>query len=1302
MNIGYHCDLIREAFLFTSNKFHQDHPAVRTAQLSNFYTDIFQRDEICYADPTTFTDELREIVESLHTENLPTETDVKWYVKSLAFATHKRLKDLMKSGQTADITSMLMVIGSTLHIIHDFYAHTNWSELYIDKLDNMVENACYFEVGENDIRKAVKKYNGFGAQRYIYGDEKDFFACCKKEGRPSHTRMHKDYAGRSFFERAYKSAFRASVMWLNYVKSVVGNSIWAKIESYDGGSHWSTIKRITEPGTGALFKIFSYAGAWKSPKSMYDALTAVALVKEAPALIRDFVQMSLLKQWKENILNISKYLFERSNAGKLIYLRQNGVKMNGKHFLDMAREEHSEKALKDFAKDFSSGCPTFVLFQEYFEKKIYYYEYFEVDDYLSYLLRKATNNNNAFEEFKQSFERTLDHQCQDIQFDQEADMEFQKLCEMKIEEEIKWLKIRIPECKNTESYCGNSDIYARIFIDGVLYRESEYLDQDNPKPCWLALKPVLTKELNKDIAIKIQFKEDDEFTENDVYATITGNYNPAKDTFVTDEYVQAGINGIKVFATRDGFKGVMEIGIMSCHTMEVGVIVPDVDLAGTDHRMFADIGSRMYLLDNPENDDFERDTSNIFCIDPGNNFVKEDVTRLDIYKANDSDDYGGVLLKEAYVALNGELIKKKNINFWLVDDSNCAPTGPAFHSETIFGIEEDEKLESLGVKLHTEYNYKSGNGNGTDQIIKLELMDKDQKTLLCFQLDKEYLIDDYYRDKFENGNVDFFYINLKKIQKEYQLKNISRIKISRESNGTSYGKWGLEYIEVWLNGKKAFAHTLDVSTLKDQMSWTSPVRETSKGIYIEGKPEAASMGIRNLGKTGYYHVYEVTVDIKTYGFISNPLYLWTAAGTTGTGISAKVIASGSKAKIQLFYHQEKSNTMQYLIKAKVTESDSGQTFVKDFFVRLPDVYAQCVETSFVEQNVVVNHTNSIEYVGKYEIQPYGFGTSSMNDFHFSWFVEGENYQNNNVNLHIVQIPFALDANKQSYTVKAVISDKWGVHKPISMLNVVDIPQLSANLEVQLNSKLTGLNTKAKVKERSLNSLKNARIEKIELANGKELQAIQNTTLKPKENAAYTETLTLDFNNLRLLRNKIVYDGIISEPVKVAWILSSLKNGTKYSGECSGESKVVYNFKDDGATQYKLNVTITDGIGRKACFERTIGKDFSILEYKKFFKNFIVYMEKLPWKNKNAFKDEFITSLNGGMGYQFIVGLGRNRRQYAKELLEIRDIIQKGKAKSISIQEASIATNKAINIMNYMQTDQSIIEDMKNLAVNKIK
>jgi hypothetical protein len=242
-SLGYHLDLTREALSrrgFASG-------AIGQVQLANYLDDGFGAANSVVAQAPRLLGRkwgrlygpaaLRDASETyLHFGGFRDTDGATAAWDRLVRNTYRATRRAEESG---DVAGLLTVLGASLHVVQDFYSHSNWSDL------DWGGDATWFNVPASER-----------AARDIYG-----------YGRLNHTQLNKDEAGRPAFEKAYREAYYATAEWVWLVKSWVSPGLWDQAMTLaDAG-----VKREVDYARYLSW----YKGLWKGPGTDSSTLTAL-------------------------------------------------------------------------------------------------------------------------------------------------------------------------------------------------------------------------------------------------------------------------------------------------------------------------------------------------------------------------------------------------------------------------------------------------------------------------------------------------------------------------------------------------------------------------------------------------------------------------------------------------------------------------------------------------------------------------------------------------------------------------------------------------------------------------------------------------------------------------------------------------------------------------------------------------------------------------------------------------------------------------------------------------------------------
>jgi hypothetical protein len=249
---GYHWDLTRDAL--AGQGFGAD--ATALVEVNNFYPDAFASADEVIADRWVRTlrldhdwdalfgpASLRQASDTyLHFSDLGSTAEVTAGWDRLARNTYRAAK--LAEGRN-DPRAFLVVLGTSLHAVQDFYAHANWSAL---EFDPAIGDPTWFDVPVAERGRA------------------DVYTTART---PQET-LGKDDAGAPGFARSYREAYYASAQWARLVRSWVG-------ESFGKAASRVAAPEVAEE-RDFLRSLAWYGGHWKGLSSQgYVDLAAVGV-----------------------------------------------------------------------------------------------------------------------------------------------------------------------------------------------------------------------------------------------------------------------------------------------------------------------------------------------------------------------------------------------------------------------------------------------------------------------------------------------------------------------------------------------------------------------------------------------------------------------------------------------------------------------------------------------------------------------------------------------------------------------------------------------------------------------------------------------------------------------------------------------------------------------------------------------------------------------------------------------------------------------------------------------------------------
>ncbi|MEJ5252323.1 MAG: hypothetical protein HPY54_04725 [Chthonomonadetes bacterium] len=426
-SMGYHYDLIREAM--RREGFSRD--AFCVALVANSYTDVFQVDDpeknIGLLINLDFCRDSHRLVGVLHFDALKDRQQIDRYWRQLIHNTQQAIAERVRNN---DRLGILLVTGITLHMVQDFYAHSNWAELDIPRRTG-VKDATYFDLSPAVLDQAISGSSVYGRSGlFTHG-----------AGGIEHGALHKDHAGRPYFDVAYRCAYKASLQWLRLLRKwIVGDlrraDFWSSLSSYQwqhsgNRQHLYTLISFDE---GTIRWLCTYGGAWKTPRQWSSEDILADDMPNVPGIgVTERLQglPFLGREWFASCASIATGMFEALSGGGFRKVERVDAERREVQYTDVSSLPPLDTPVIQQAFSFLSEC---------------------TPDYGS----------------------------------------------------VRWLRVRIPEAMdldtgggafnvNNEEVGGTSDYWVMFIVNGETeypYTEAEYVDSSNPLPVWGVIKPL--------------------------------------------------------------------------------------------------------------------------------------------------------------------------------------------------------------------------------------------------------------------------------------------------------------------------------------------------------------------------------------------------------------------------------------------------------------------------------------------------------------------------------------------------------------------------------------------------------------------------------------------------------------------------------------------------------------------------------------------------------------------------------------------------------------------------------------------
>ncbi|HQW43818.1 MAG: hypothetical protein IPN56_01535 [Chitinophagaceae bacterium] len=217
----WHAECTRKAM--TGNGFSAD--ARLAAQVSNYITDFHSAVLFGTGIPEKQRVEVFKLkqemsYEYMHFDAIYSTADIEKNWQSIYVNTIQTLK---KYNNNPDVKSgfrliiLFNIIGASLHIVQDFYSHSNWVNTYT-LLNKSPIPTWYGE--DSTYRKSLYLYTG----AYPDGSAK---------GKKDHSELNKDCSSLPLNKEAVEVAERASIEWVKKIMEATPELPWGELKSYN-------------------------------------------------------------------------------------------------------------------------------------------------------------------------------------------------------------------------------------------------------------------------------------------------------------------------------------------------------------------------------------------------------------------------------------------------------------------------------------------------------------------------------------------------------------------------------------------------------------------------------------------------------------------------------------------------------------------------------------------------------------------------------------------------------------------------------------------------------------------------------------------------------------------------------------------------------------------------------------------------------------------------------------------------------------------------------------------------------------
>lgn len=217
----WHAECTRKAM--TANGFSGD--ARLAAQVSNYITDFHSATLFLTGIPEKQRVEVFKLkqemsYEYMHFDAIFTTEDIEKNWQKVFANTVQTLK---KYNNNPDVKSgfrlivLFNILGASLHIVQDFYSHSNWVNTYVS-LKKTVVPTWFSE--DSAYRRSLQLYTG----AYPDGSVK---------GKKGHAELNKDCSSIALNKEAVEVAERASIEWIKKLMEAAPELPWSELKSYN-------------------------------------------------------------------------------------------------------------------------------------------------------------------------------------------------------------------------------------------------------------------------------------------------------------------------------------------------------------------------------------------------------------------------------------------------------------------------------------------------------------------------------------------------------------------------------------------------------------------------------------------------------------------------------------------------------------------------------------------------------------------------------------------------------------------------------------------------------------------------------------------------------------------------------------------------------------------------------------------------------------------------------------------------------------------------------------------------------------
>jgi hypothetical protein len=307
--IGHHCDLIRE--VLTHEGFSER--GIQVVMACNEFDDLYNTPETFMLIDDDIKDEIMPLADKLHYDQLMNFDHLKKNTEMLIQNTAAAInndKGMISGNSYWAYTNMLVKMGITLHLIQDFYAHSNWAELHVPEF-TQIPDATLFDAmygHDQQLQDAITAFR----ERGIPKSQNGIFSHYTNQNAPvpQHKDLFKDYAYRANFDNSYRAAFKATLEWVRWMRVMFGDANWENLKAFQWNPNDEDLQAFTayDNDSGTARYLCLYGGSWKHWKRWSDVQILVHDLDNVPGV--DMSNSTIIQRpflydiWKPNCMAI--------------------------------------------------------------------------------------------------------------------------------------------------------------------------------------------------------------------------------------------------------------------------------------------------------------------------------------------------------------------------------------------------------------------------------------------------------------------------------------------------------------------------------------------------------------------------------------------------------------------------------------------------------------------------------------------------------------------------------------------------------------------------------------------------------------------------------------------------------------------------------------------------------------------------------------------------------------------------------------------------------------------------------------